>query len=229
MLDQVKKTKTTSITKNQGIQKSLARWSRLSATVAWVVGMGLALPILPHSAAAGGANAFLVAQKSIHAPSGFNGLCNKYSWVCKSSGHTTLSATDKVDLAKQINRAVNRQVREIEDSVQYGREEHWALPTRRGGDCEDFALLKKKMLVERGVPSQALLIATVLDKRMKSHAVLVLRSAQGDLVLDNLTNRILPWNKTGYTFLKLQNPKALTRWDAVFAGGAFQDRPTASQ
>ncbi|MFK7763161.1 MAG: transglutaminase-like cysteine peptidase [Roseobacter sp.] len=195
----------------------------------WIVGLGLALSGLTNPVVAGGSNAFLVAQKSIHAPSGFVGLCSKYSWVCKSSGHTKLSAAEKHELASQINRAVNRQVREIEDSVQYGREEHWALPTRRGGDCEDLVLLKKKMLVERGVPSQSLLISTVLDKKMNSHAVLVLRTAQGDLVLDNLTNRILPWNKTGYTFLKLQNPKALARWDAVLAGGVIQDRPTASR
>lgn len=195
----------------------------------WVVGLSLGLSLLANPVLAGGSNAFLIAQKSIHAPSGFVGLCSKYAWVCKSSGRTKLSAAEKHELASQINRAVNRQVREIEDSVQYGREEHWALPTRRGGDCEDLVLLKKKMLVERGVPSQSLLISTVLDRKMNSHAVLVLRTAQGDMVLDNLTNRILPWNKTGYTFLKLQNPKALARWDAVLAGGVIKDRPTASR
>ena len=174
-------------------------------------------------------SAFLVAQKAINAPSGFIGLCNRYAWVCKGSASSRMGTSDKMALATNVNRAVNRQVREIEDLRQYGKEEHWALPTRRGGDCEDLVLLKKKMLIERGVPSSALLISTVLDRNLNSHAVLVLRTAAGDMVLDNLTNKILPWAKTGYTFLKLQNPKALSKWDAVLAGGVINDRPTASR
>jgi len=172
---------------------------------------------------------FLVAQKSISAPSGFSGICRKYSWVCEKTGRSALSDRATFSLAKQVNRTVNRQVPEIEDQDQYGRAEHWALPTRRGGDCEDLVLLKKKMLLAQGVPSEKLLIATVLDKKMRSHAVLVLRTSSGDMVLDNLTGKMLPWQKTGYTFLKLQNPKSLSRWDAVLAGGVISDSPTASR
>lgn len=185
--------------------------------------------IVPTLASASSSGAFLVPQKAIHAPAGFNGLCKKYAWVCQTSGQVNLTPSAKLKLANDVNRVVNRQVRQIEDLQQYGKEEHWALPTQRGGDCEDLVLLKKKMLIERGIPSQMLLISTVLDKKMNSHAVLVLRTQSGDMVLDNLTNRILPWNQTGYTFLKLQNPKSLSRWDAVLAGGLIKDRPTASR
>lgn len=194
-----------------------------------LAGILLAIMTVAPAASANTGGAFLKAQKAIHAPAGFAGICNRYAWVCRASGQSSVSGEKKLALANQINRSVNRQVREIEDLKQYGVEEHWALPTRRGGDCEDLVLLKKKLLVERGIPSQALLIATVLDKRLRSHAVLVMRTSRGDLVLDNLTNKIKPWKQTGYTFLKLQNPKALTRWDAVLAGGVIQDRPTASR
>lgn len=189
----------------------------------------IGLSIIPGVASAASGGEFLVAQRAIKAPAGFNGLCERYAWVCKNSDVARVGNKEKLDLASQINTAVNRQVRQIEDQRQYGRAEHWALPTQKGGDCEDLVLLKKKMLIERGVPSNALLISTVLDKKLNSHAVLVLRTAGGDLVLDNLTNRILPWHQTGYTFLKLQNPKSLARWDAVLAGGVIDDRPTASR
>ena len=43
-----------------------------------------------------------------------------------------------------------------------------------------------------------------------------------DLVLDNLKNSILPWRKTGYSFLSMQNPSAPHKWDAVLAGGVFR-------
>ena len=180
-------------------------------------------------AAAGNDRAFLTVQKPIQAPSGFVGICSRYDWVCASSGSSDLTAADKLALAQQVNRTVNRKVRQIDDVRQYGKQEHWALPTRRGGDCEDLVLLKKKMLLEQGVPSQSLLISTVLDRSMRSHAVLVLRTDHGDMVLDNLTDRILPWNKTGYTFLKLQNPNAMSRWEAVLARGSVPDFPTASR
>lgn len=185
--------------------------------------------LIPSTASAGSGGEFLVAQRAIKAPAGFNGLCDRYAWVCAAPAVAGISGKEKIALAHQINTAVNREVRQIEDQRQYGRAEHWALPTQRGGDCEDLVLLKKKMLIEKGVPSKALLISTVLDKKLNSHAVLVLRTAGGDLVLDNLTNRILPWHETGYTFLKLQNPKALAKWDAVLAGGVIDDRPTASR
>jgi predicted transglutaminase-like cysteine proteinase len=181
------------------------------------------------SAQASNDRAFLVAQRSIEAPSGFVGLCARYDWVCASSKQSRLSASQKMALVQQVNRTVNRQVRQIDDQQQYGKAEHWALPTRRGGDCEDLVLLKKKLLIERGVPSRALLISTVLDRNMDSHAVLVLRTTRGDLVLDNLTNKILPWAETGYTFLKLQNPDAPSRWHAILSRGDVRDQPTATR
>ncbi|SFF86706.1 Predicted transglutaminase-like cysteine proteinase [Roseobacter denitrificans OCh 114] len=193
------------------------------------VGVALAVSTVPVAAAGNVGSAFLVAQKPAKAPSGFIGLCARYDWVCSATKARGNVTAEHISLAKTINRTVNRQVKEIEDLRQYGKEEHWALPSARGGDCEDLVLLKKKMLVERGVPSDALLIATVLDRKLNSHAVLVMRTKAGDLVLDNLTNKIKPWKETGYTFLKLQNPKSLNRWDAVLAGGVISDRPTASR
>lgn len=172
---------------------------------------------------------FLVAQQPISAPAGFHGICSRYNWVCAQSAQAGHGNDATIVLAKTINLQINRQVREIDDQAQYGKTEHWALPTDRGGDCEDLVLLKKKMLIARGVPSQSLLIATVLDRKLNSHAVLILRTRAGDLVLDNLTNRIVNWKKTGYTFLKLQNPNALRKWDAVIAGGVVADTPTASR
>ncbi|SPH18747.1 hypothetical protein DEA8626_02290 [Defluviimonas aquaemixtae] len=125
-------------------------------------------------------------------------------------------------LARDVNRAVNRKVREVSDLRQYGNDDVWALPTAKGGDCEDFALLKKKELIQRGVAPQNLLIATVLDRRGGPHAVLVLRTSHGDFVLDNLDSRILSWRQTGYTFLRMQDPSNPRRWNAVFSGGLIK-------
>jgi predicted transglutaminase-like cysteine proteinase len=179
--------------------------------------------------AGGDGGVFLVGHRPIAAPAGFSGLCSKYSWVCAPSGQGTVGQDAVLRLAKTVNNQVNRRTRQIDDKKQYGKEEYWALPTARGGDCEDLVLLKKKTLLESGVSSESLLIATVLDRKLNSHAVLILRTQKGDLVLDNLTNKIVPWKATGYTFLKLQDPQSLSRWQAVLVGGVIKDTPTASK
>ena len=163
----------------------------------------------------------LVARKPIQAPDGAVNLCRQYSWACARSGGAKRSPKEALSVASKVNNTVNARVRAISDRQQYGAEEVWDLPTRRGGDCEDFALLKKKHLVEAGFPPEDLLIATVLDRNRGAHAVLVLRTASGDFVLDNLKNKIHPWRATGYSFLRMQNPRRPNQWVAVFAGGVF--------
>ena len=111
---------------------------------------------------------------------------------------------------------------QVGDRSQYGREEVWALPSPRGGDCEDLALLKKKLLIEAGLPADRLRIATVLDRRRNAHAGLVLRTEAGDYVLDSLTDRVLPWEKTGLSFLRIQSQASPTGWAMVLAGGIFR-------
>lgn len=163
--------------------------------------------------------AFLPQRMHIKAPDGAEGLCHKYSWACsqvRKSGQLTKGDLKKVTL---INKQVNRKTRAVDDKTQYRQTEYWALPSARGGDCEDFALLKKHELIQAGIAPNRLLIATVLDRRRGGHAVLVVRTDTGDVVLDNLTNRILPWTKTSYTFLRMQDPKAPNRWIGVFEGG----------
>ncbi len=47
-------------------------------------------------------------------------------------------------------------------------------------------------------------------------------------MLDNLTDRMLPWHRTGYSFLRMQEPNDPRRWNAIAAGGIFDaaDRAT---
>jgi predicted transglutaminase-like cysteine proteinase len=165
---------------------------------------------------------YINTKKPIAAPAGFAGICDRYQWACARDDVMTRAGLDELKLARQVNRTVNLKTRSISDRRQYGDDEVWALPTARGGDCEDFVLLKKMELIRHGVAPGKLLIATVLDRRKASHAVLVLRTDRGDLVLDNVRNQILPWWKTGYSFLRIQNPDAPSKWSAALAGGVFR-------
>jgi predicted transglutaminase-like cysteine proteinase len=189
------------------------------AIIAPLVGMLFGASIVaPESALAAGAD-FLSSKGRADPPTGARALCRDYTWACDNSFGGTPLTQDQMQRIRAVNARINRTTRSIEDQSQYGVAEVWALPTTRGGDCEDFALLKKRELIRLGVDPQRLLIATVLDRKRNAHAVLVLRSDQGDLVLDNLTDRIRPWSDTRYVFLRMQDPDRPSRWVNVFLGG----------
>ncbi len=200
----------------RGNRAGRRRRSRIALLVAALPFLALVQPLQAAS------DPYIHPRKPIAAPEGFAGICDRYRWACARGGTGGLAGAQAVRVAKAINAAVNRTTRAISDRRQYGTEEVWALPTAAGGDCEDIVLLKKMKLIGEGVAPDRLLIATVLDRRGGSHAVLVLRTEEeGDLVLDNLGNRVVPWTKTGYSFLRMQNPSSPRKWDAVFAGGMF--------
>ena len=157
------------------------------------------------------------ARRLVEAPPGFLDSCRRYPWFCtnRTTGAAPLGQADLLELAARINRRVNRAVSQLSDPENYGVADYWTLPANGNGDCEDFVLQKYKLLLDAGVDSRDLSIAVVLDRRGDNHAVLVLRHGSGDLVLDSLTRRIRPWNRTGYTFLAMQSGDDKTRWEVV--------------
>jgi predicted transglutaminase-like cysteine proteinase len=159
-------------------------------------------------------------RQATEAPAGFLEFCRREARECVQTGTRTVPALTAVRLAElsEVNRAVNGSVREVEDSVQYGRAEHWALPRKGAGDCEDFALLKRHLLFQRGWPSSALLITTARIGSGAGHAVLTVVTNKGDLVLDNRTSAIRNWAETGYVFFARQNPSNPRKWVAVDVG-----------
>lgn len=188
-------------------------------TIAASVGAVFALMAMatPQTTEAAFGERFLQAKMNAPAPSAAQDLCQKYSWACKKSGETRRLTQHDVDIVHKVNRSVNRQIREVSDHRQYRKIDYWTLPLSSRGDCEDFALLKKQRLVASGIAPERLLIATVLDHKRQGHAVLILRADSGDYVLDNLTNRIKPWQSTRYIFLRMQNPNAPQKWVGLFA------------
>lgn len=185
---------------------------RLAAALVLAVGtMGGAAWALDATGAA-----FLPVQGASTAPAGAASICATYDWACAGATHAAPVGADVLKLAAKINRSANAAIRPVSDLEQYSSAERWALPTARGGDCEDYALFKKMKLVEAGVSPDRLLMAAVLDRRRNIHAVLVLRTDMGDFILDNLTDRVLPWNKTGYAYLRMQDPRQPSRWIGTY-------------
>ncbi|MGG6897049.1 transglutaminase-like cysteine peptidase [Rhizobium sp. BR 315] len=119
----------------------------------------------------------------------------------------------------KINYTVNTTIKSMTDMELYGVEEKWAIPTT-AGDCEDFALLKRKELIDAGFSPSDLLMTVVLQPNGDGHAVLTVRTDRGDFVLDNMRDKVKLWSETEYTFLKRQSVEHPARWVKIQDGRA---------
>ena len=152
-------------------------------------------------------------------PYGFVRFCDGQPDDCaggSASNDARFSATpERLSELDEINRTVNKSVEPATDLEVYGVNELWTLPENKG-DCEDFALLKRRILMERGWPASALLLTVVRDEKNEGHAILTARTSQGDFVLDNKTDDVRIWNQTPYHFVMRQsyiNPRVWVSLD----------------
>ena len=113
-----------------------------------------------------------------------------------------------------INNTVNVMVSPRTDMEIWGKEELWSYPTKVG-DCEDYALEKRRQLMDIGVPAGDLLMTVVRQPNGDGHALLTVRTSRGDFILDNLESRVLAWTDTDYTYLKRQSEKNSGTWVAI--------------
>jgi predicted transglutaminase-like cysteine proteinase len=119
-----------------------------------------------------------------------------------------------------VNTHVNASVKPMNDYDIYGKDEVWAYPNKGVGDCEDYVLEKRRELVQKGISLSDLLITVVRKPDGEGHAVLTVRTDRGDFVLDNLNDRVKPWEATGYRYLKRQSTTHTGRWVTIRDGDA---------
>lgn len=139
-------------------------------------------------------------------PIGHIGFCRRFPADCMSiealAGRVEMTEEMRRDLIL-VNDLVNEMVHPVTDLDLYGRIEHWTYPAGKG-DCEDYVLLKRRLLIERGWSASALLITVVRDENNEGHAILTVRTAQGDFLLDNKNPDVTSWHQSEYTFVKRQ-------------------------
>lgn len=147
-------------------------------------------------------------------PVGYVQFCRRYPSDCRVSAigtqRETLTPSRWRELVA-VNNHVNAVIEPVTDMELYGIAEHWTYPVDKG-DCEDYVLLKRKLLIERGWSAASLLITVVRDERGDGHAVLTAVTSEGDLILDNQHSEIRAWSDTPYQFLKRQSKSDPSRW-----------------
>jgi predicted transglutaminase-like cysteine proteinase len=153
-------------------------------------------------------------------PIGHYDFCQRHADECNIRFASSLPA--KVtsygwDSIREINTSVNSRIVAKTDMDVYGREEYWEYPVD-AGDCEDYALEKRKELAAKGFSLADLLITVVRKPDGEGHAVLTVRTSDGDYILDNLTDDVKIWYSTPYTFLKRQASFNTGRWVTIEDG-----------
>jgi predicted transglutaminase-like cysteine proteinase len=133
-------------------------------------------------------------------------FCAQNPTECRdNNGLAVVALTDTQMLQlKDVNSAVNRTMVGRNDPRNELNGDVWKVNVR-SGDCEDFALTKRSRLIAMGWSSRALRIATAYTPSGEGHAVLVVRTDKGDLVLDNRKSSIKNWRDTDLRWDKIQS------------------------
>ncbi|WP_309084514.1 transglutaminase-like cysteine peptidase [Chelativorans sp.] len=155
-------------------------------------------------------------------PIGHYELCLRDPAECRNEE----AARAPIDLTRElwavlveVNNTVNTSVMPTTDAERWGIEEYWSYPDIYG-DCEDYVLEKRRLLIKAGVPAGNLLITVVRQPNGNGHAVLTVNTSMGDFVLDNMESLILPWSETQYQYLKRQSTRDPARWVSISDGRA---------
>jgi predicted transglutaminase-like cysteine proteinase len=183
------------------------------ATAGWIAVLGT-------STASGASEKplYVSVGETARPPIGWVDFCNDHPQDCAASPSlardVVLTPKAWKDLVR-VNNWVNNQIKPVTDLEHWGVVEKWSYPDDGKGDCEDYVLLKRRILIEAGWPREALLITVVRDKKGDGHAVLTVKTDKGDFVLDNQAETILPWWETGYRFVKRQSQSDQNVWVAL--------------
>jgi len=156
---------------------------------------------------------------------GYGSFCEENPDHCgyKSDNRRVIVWDDAAqDLLASTNLTVNTMVQYRSDIENYNIEEKWALPDLGFGDCEDYVLEKRRLLLAEGVPSESMTIAyvkvplsDVQPGEDRGHAVLIVRTNKGDRVLDNRADDVLRIQDTDYEYIAAINPLNDQEWMTI--------------
>lgn len=165
------------------------------------------------------------------APPGFISFCSRFVDQCVTSQNN--SPVVHLDLGTQavldtVNRSVNRAIWPEDDERHYGVAEYWDIPKDGYGNCHDYALTKRKELIDAGLPERALRVAIVVTPRENRHAVLTVTTDRGDFVLDNLSDNVKAWQDVDYQWIERQDNDGGLGWVNLSTAVAMNTSGTAT-
>ncbi|HVM77676.1 MAG TPA: transglutaminase-like cysteine peptidase [Stellaceae bacterium] len=150
-------------------------------------------------------------------PAGFLGFCLKHLPDCtgRTSGGGVELTPERLRLLQSVQAQVNAAIAPCEDPTH-----SWDYPTDGTGDCNRYALEKRRELIERGWPRGSALLATAITETGEDHLVVVARTDRGDLVLDNRVAPVVDWAELPYRWISIQSDRSPVQWLSVVSSPA---------
>jgi predicted transglutaminase-like cysteine proteinase len=151
---------------------------------------------------------------STHAPVPFYAFCERYPGQCQATGSGRVALSpQRMAQMQTVNERVNAAI-QPRTQADYSS---WDLGAT-SGDCNDYAVEKRRQLISLGWPSRALSLSVAVTGWGQGHLVLTVRTDQGDYVLDNMRGSIMLAHDTGYTWVKRQSASNPKVWVNVQSG-----------
>ena len=113
-----------------------------------------------------------------------------------------MTTLNSYSIAERINRDVNASVKYKTDLGQYNVPEFWTVAGKYG-DCEDYALLKRKMLIDAGFDRDKIHLCTCFVDGA-GHCVLLVETDRGNYILDNNQSEPVQPSFLSYKWDKIQ-------------------------
>lgn len=189
---------------------------------------GLSAPAWGGEGAAMVTGEVMVTGEAAVPPRGFVDFCRRHPQDCAARTSVPVSVVlNPARMAEldRVQRTVAARVRWADDGARHGVADFWDYPGPGGqGDCEDSALEKRRRLIALGWPRSALLLAGVQLPDGRYHVVLVVvgdgGSGDGEWVLDDRFDGVVPWTRPPYRWLLRQSRLDESAWVVVEPSGS---------
>ncbi|WP_314959501.1 transglutaminase-like cysteine peptidase [Bradyrhizobium cosmicum] len=157
---------------------------------------------------------FLKESQNVLAPLQFVKFCMNYSSECEqSSPEARLPARDVALAAlEEVNASVNQAISPVKKSTN-PLLARWTI-SPSSGDCNDYAITKRHLLLAKGWPASALRLAVVFAPA-GGHLVLIARLQDGDYVLDNLVPDVRDWRRSSYQWVSMESGEDPRFWVSI--------------
>lgn len=170
-------------------------------------------PSPPPPAVALRGKAFMPEKGRTLAPFGHVAFCVRTPGECRRrNGDAVVVMTPKTRaMLDGVNGAINNAIIPREDPDRQGT---WQVDPP-AGDCNDYAVSKRNELIRAGLSTQAVRLAIAVTPQGIGHTVVVVRTSEGDMVLDNRNYEIKRWDRTDLAWLKVESSADPQQWDRL--------------
>jgi predicted transglutaminase-like cysteine proteinase len=168
----------------------------------------------------------VIAARPALAPFQHVRFCLRYPRDCQPSSvkdQRVRSSPRLMSLLRSVNDQINQAIVPTSKDYSGNLNARWAIAPSMG-DCNDYAVTKRHELLRHGLPSSALRLSVSKTPDGIGHLVLIVVTTEGNLVLDNLTSAIRPWQFINYQWLKIQSSEDPRFWSIVISRQPPRDK-----